>query len=203
MSSYIDLQNRVNLDYLNRTGFGAETQRAIKAAIRRYESTNWGFNEDSTAMATSSGQAFVSFPSDFLVLSDLRIVVNAENLPLTRQNPRYIRDMNMANNIGQPTDYAIYANRFELALKPDSAWTINVYYLKALPELALDTDSNEWTTGAMEDVIVYHAAKLMWANILRNDKEALKFAQLEKTALNTVEGQNEQNRLFKITATRF
>lgn len=203
MSTYLEVQDRINSDHLNRTGFTAETRRAIKAAVRRYERTNWSFNEASTAMATVAGQSYVSLPSDFLVLDDLRLVVNNENLPLMRRGHVYVRDMNMAGNVGQPTDFAFYNNRFELALVPDSAWTANVYYLKSLPVLSADIDTNEWIQGAMEDLIVYHASKLMWANVLRNEKEAVKFAQLERTALNTVEARHEQNRLSGLTPTRF
>lgn len=203
MSTYLEVQNRINLDHLNRTGFGAETKRAIRAAVRRYERTNWGFNEAVSSMATSSGQSYVSFPSDFLILDDLRIVVNNEYLQLNRRGHKYIRDMNTAFTLGQPTDFAMYQNRFELAITPNSAWAVPVYYLKKLPELSADDDTNEWIQGAMEDLIVYHASKLMWANVLRNDKEAMKFAQLERSALTTVEGENEQNRFSGLRATRF
>lgn len=203
MSTFIEVVNRINDDFLNRP-FGAETRRAIKAAIRHYEYRRWEFNETSTALTTSAGQSYLSLPSNFLVLDDLRITINSEDLALNPADAQYIRDMNVTGVTSQPTDYTIYQNRIELALIPDSAYSCPVYYLHSLPALSADTDTNAWITGAMEDVIAYHAAKLMWATVIRNDKEALKFAGLEAGAVKNVTSANEQRRVpGRLKATRF
>lgn len=191
MSTFIEVQNRIENDFLNRA-FGAETKRAIKAAIRHFERRRWDFNETSTALTTSSGQSFVTLPDNFLVLDDLRIVLNGEYIPLIRREPQFIRDMNTAQVHDQPTDYAIYQKRIEMALIPDSAYSLPVYYIKSLPALSADADSNQWISGGMEDVIAYHAAKLMWGTVIRNDKEAGKYALLERDALVNMESYNEQ-----------
>lgn len=191
MSTFIEVQNRINGDFLNRN-FGAETRRAIQAAIRTHERTRWSFNETSTALATSASVGFVSLPSNFLVLDDLRITINSENLPLLKRDPQHIRNMRVSNQPSEPTHYAIYQRRLELALIPDSAYALQVYYIKSLPTLSADTDTNSWLDGAMEDVVAYHAAKLLWATVLRNDREAAKFAALERTALSTMLGHIEQ-----------
>ncbi len=193
MSTFIEVQNRINGDFLNRN-FGAETQRAIKAAIRHHERKRWNFNETATTLTTSSSVGFVTLPSNFLILDDLQITVSGEDLPLYSQNPQTIRDMNVSRALAEPTHYAIYQNRIELALIPDSAYSLPVYYIKSLTALSADSDTNAWLEGVMEDVIAYHAAKLMWATVLRNDKEAMKFAALEATALSNMASFNEQRR---------
>lgn len=193
MSTFIEVQNRVNADFLNRN-FGAETRRAIQAAVRHYERQRWDFNETSTALTTSAGVGFVSVPSNFLILDDLRITISGENLPLTERDPDYIRTMNISQARAEPTDYAIYQRRIELALIPDSAYSIQTYYIKSLPQLSADTDENAWLQGGMQDVIAYHASKLMWATILRNDREAAKYQALEQTALTQITGFHEQYR---------
>lgn len=203
MSTFIEVQNRINDDFLNRN-FGAETRRAIQAAIRHYERKRWSFNETSTAIVTSSSVSFVAFPSNFLVLDELRITVNGEDLPLEKRDPTYIRDMNLSNQPGQPTDYAIYQNRVEVGVTPDSAYSLPIYYIKSLPTLSADSDTNAWITGGMEDVIAYHAAKLMWATVIRNEKETAKYAGLEQMALSNMTSHNEQfHTPGKLKATRF
>lgn len=203
MSTFNEVQTRINADYLNRA-FGAETQRAIRAAIRHYERRRWSFNETATALTTSAGQAFVALPANFLLLDDLRITISNEALPLSKREPQQIRDMNISNQRSEPTDYALYQNRIELAMTPDSAYSLPVYYIKSLPTLSADSDTNAWITGGMEDVVAYHAAKLMWATVLRNDKEAAKFAVLEQTALSNMTSYHEQLRTpGKIKHTNF
>ena len=203
MSTYLEVQNRINNDYLNRTGFTEETKRAIQAAIRHYQYRRWTFNETSTALTTSSSQSYVSIPSNFLILDDLRITISGEDLPLDRQDAQTIRDWNIAASFGQPTDYAIYQNRFELFQIPNSAWSVPCYYLRSLSALSADSDTNAWIQGGMEDVITYHAAKLMWANVIRNEKEAIKFGALEQGALNTMNEHFVQTTVRRIKPTQF
>lgn len=203
MSTFNEVQNRINGDFLNRN-FGAETQRAIQAAVRHYERRRWNFNETATALTTSAGQTFVAFPSNFLVLDDLRITINSEDLPLIERDPDYIRDMNIARTRSQPTDYAIYQNRIELAVIPDAIYSLPIKYIKSLPVLSAGTDTNAWITGGMEDVIAYHAAKLMWSTVLRNEKETAKYAGLEAMAISNMTSYNEQHHTpGKLKATRF
>lgn len=203
MSTFIEVQNRVNDDFLNRN-LGAETRRAIQAAVRHYERRRWSFNETSTALTTSSSISYLTLPSNFLILDDLRITYGTETLPLIAVNPQYIRDNRVSSNNGVPTGYAIYRNRIELLPTPDSAYSAPLYYIKSLDTLSADSDTNAWITGAMEDLTAYHAAKLLWATVLRNDREAAKFAALEQTSLSNVTSHTEQ-RLTpgRITPTRF
>lgn len=203
MSAYSEVQDRINSDYLNRTTFGAETKRAIQAAIRHYERRRWNFNETSTALTAASSIGYVALPSNFLVLDDLRITIDGSGLDMIREDPQTIRDMNTAPTFGQPTHYALYQNRVNFFPVPDSAYSTPLYYIKSLSVLSADTDTNAWIQGGMEDVIVYHATKLMWANVVRNDAEALKFAQLEADAVNAIVSHHEQYRNTRLKATRF
>jgi len=204
MSTFAQLQTRIRSDYLNRASdYVDETKRAIQAAIRHYENERWKFNQTATSLVTSSSQSFVTFPSNLLLFDDIRITVSGEDLPLNRRDAQTIRDWNTASTFNQPTDYAIYQNRAEFFPVPNSAWSIPIYYLKSLTELSADADTNAWTEGVMQDVIVYHAATDLWAFVLRNDKEAAKFAAREKTALLRAEGLRDQFVSHKLKSTSF
>lgn len=193
MSTFIEVQNRINSDFLNRD-YGAETRRAIQASIRHFERERWPFNETSTALTTSAGQSFVLLPDNFLILDDLRLTVNSADEPLFSRDPQFIRDSNMNNTPGQPVYYALYQNRIEFSLVPDSAYAVPCYYIKQLPTLSADSDTNAWIQGGMEDIIAYHAAMLMWATVIRNDAEAVKYRALRNEAVTDMDAHHVQRR---------
>jgi hypothetical protein len=203
MSSFVDVQTRITGDFLNRPTLVDETKRAIKAAIRHYEYERWGFNETATSIATVSSQSYALFPSNLLILDDLRLTINGEDLELIRESPGWVREMNTARTFGPPIKMAIYQERAEFFPIPDSAWALPVYYLKSLTELSADADTNAWIQGAWQDVIAYHAAKLVWATVLRNDQEAVKYGALERTAYSTVLEHRDQKKVFRLRATQF
>lgn len=203
MSTYIEVQDRINNDYLNRSVFGAETKRAIQAAIRAHQTRRWNFNETSTALTCVVSQTYITLPSNFLILDDLRLNDGVNNLKLIERDPDWIRNMNTAPTFGQPTDFSLYENRINLFAGPSSAYSIPIYYIKTLSLLSADSDTNAWIQGAMEDVIAYHATKLMWSNVIRNDQQAVKFDLLEQRALANAETQHVQYRGGRLKATRF
>lgn len=203
MSTYSELQQRIASDYLNRSDFGNEIKRAIKQAIRTYERRRWRFNETASSIACSAGQSFISLPSNFLALDYLQVRYSGVNTKLHQRDLSYILEMNAASSTGVPSDFALRANKIELAVIPNSAYSCSLYYLKSLSELSADTDTNSWTTGAHEDLIAYHATKLMWANVIRDPQKAVMFAQLEQTALNICDAEYVQYGSTDITPTSF
>ena len=203
MSTYLELQQRIASDYLNRTDYTNEVKRSILAAVRHYERRRWRFNETISDLAASAGQTFLTLPSNFLVLDRLEVVADGDRWSLNERSLDYIRDRQDTSATNAPTDYHLRSNRIELADVPDSAYSCPCYYIKTLSELSADADSNSWTTGAMQDVIVYHATKLMWANVIRNSQEAIKYAALEKESLSVITSENEQFSHAYIRPTQF
>lgn len=203
MSTYQEIQDRINEEYLNRGTFITETKTAIKAAIRHYEHRRVGFNQTATALTTSAGQSFLSFPSNFLILDQLQITVNGQDLDLNRRDKAWIVSRNATRSRSQPTDYATYQNRINLSAIPNAAYSCPLHYIKRLPTLSAQTDTNTWIDGVWEDVIVYHAAKVVWAVSIRNEKEAAKFAAFERDALQSALGLEDQQSFGQITPTSF
>jgi hypothetical protein len=186
--------DRITLDYLVRTDLNAATVRAVQAAIRRYERKRWPWNETVTTLTASNGVATLSVPSDFLVLDLLEVQFQSSNYALVHESLSLIRQMNaVPGGNSLPVRFDQRGYTFELSPVPDSAYLLNCYYLKRLTELTSGdmTASNDWLSAA-EDLIVYHATKLMWANVLRNTEEAGKYAQLERDAYNELKSYTEQ-----------
>lgn len=199
MSTYVELQNRINLDYLNRgSTLVNETKRAIQAAIRQHERKRWWFNETSTAIVTVASQTYATLPSNFLVLDLLQITISSMDYDLKEKDMNWIRAANSSRATGEPTHYAYYNDRIELFTIPNSAYSLPIYYIKSLATLSADSDTSAWTEGIPEDVIVYGAAKNMMATVLHDNDGAAVYAALEKQALHDMRSANEQRLANKL-----
>lgn len=203
MSTFLEVQQRIASDYLNRSDYGNEVKRSILAAIRYYERRRWRFNETASSIACSSGQTFVSLPANFLVLDHFRINATGGSYELHREDLADLLDMRADSSTGIPTHYTIQANKIELFAIPNSAYSCPLYYIKSLTELSADADTNAWTQGGMQDLIAYHATKLMWRNVIRNEKEAKLHSRLEATALMIVSAEMDQFNFTSLKPTRF
>lgn len=203
MATYQEVQDRINNEYLNRGTFIEETKTAIKAAIRHYEKRHWNFNETAVALATSAGQSYVTFPSNYLILDSLQITVDGIDEDLIRRNRAWIQSRNAIRSQAIPTDFATYLNRINLSPIPDAIYALPFEYVKRLDTLSAATDTNAWLEGAFEDLICYHAAKIVWGVAIRNDKEAAKFAGLENIVLSGLESHFDETTSGKITPTEF
>jgi len=203
MSTYAEVQSRINGDYLNRTDLSAATQRSVLAAIRHYERERFRFNETATSIATSAGQTFAILPTNLLILDLLQITVSSADYELNYRDYDWIKRANVTRTRAEPTDYTIYQNRIELFPIPDAIYALPLSYVKRLPALSAASDTNAWISGEAEDVIVYHATKLMWATVLRNTEEAVKFEQLERAARMELFRARDQFPQHSIRATQF
>jgi hypothetical protein len=203
MSTYLDLQNRIAQDYLNRSDFTDQIKRAIQAAIRHYERRRWRFNETASTIAASAGQTFLTLPANFLTLDYLQISAFGSLTHLKQRTWAEVLEMRAGSSNGFPTDYCIYQDQIELALVPDSAYNCPLYYIKSLTELSADGDTNSWTNGVLQDLIVYNATKQLWGTVLRNTNEAIKFAHLEMTALQVLDMEQVQFRNVRLSHTDF
>lgn len=207
MATYGEIQDRINLDILNRSDLTAETVRAINATIRRYERTRFFFNESSTALTTSASVSSIAIPTAFFSFDYLRIdYQSSASYELTRTTMDDILEMRAgAQAHGLPTHFAVYGTQFELFPIPDSAWTVTAHGIHQLTQLTAQSQTattNDWFSAA-EDLIVYGATKLMWSTVLRNAQEATVYAALEREALAMLESNTEQRILDKIRPTKF
>ena len=202
-TTFKNVQDRIQLDYLNRSDMTDETKRAVYASIRYHERERWPWNETVSTLTAVASQSYISLPTDLLVFDSLQFTNSSADYALSRRTFKEIQEMRVVRTTGPwPTDYAIYANRIELFPIPDSAYTLPCYYIKQLTTLSADTDTNKWLSAA-EDIIVYHATALLWGTTLRNTQQAQIFGQLETTALNKLRSYRNQNFNTGIRATKF
>lgn len=178
--TYGDLQTRI-ADDLNRTDLTTQIQNSILEAIKHYRNERFWFNETNATATTTTSSAQVAAPTDLIVIDKLYIVISGKNIELKPRGLNEIVEFRPTTN-GRPRAFCFYRNQFELDRKCDQAYTLNLYYLKELTALSATTDSNGWTTDC-EDLIVFHAEKKIYANILKDTAKALIAEQQEKDAL--------------------
>lgn len=184
--TFIDLQNRINLDYLNRTDLQNETKRAIIRAQKHYEKERFWFNMTQTAIAVGTASTTLAIPADFLALdfvtmrdSSMDYIVNIKSFDRIAYQLR-TTPAGGASSSGVAQEICYWHDQFVFFPKPQSATTLTIHYTQSFPALSADTDSNGWTSAG-EDVIVYHAVADIMGNVLRNaDPNAvMQFKQLE------------------------
>lgn len=203
MATFQELQDRINTDYLNRGNFIEQTKAGIKAAIRHYENRRWAFNETSVALATSAGVSFVDFPDNLITLDFVQITDNGITDKLNIRDHEWLLEANSDLVQNLPSDFSTYQHRINLHPVPAGVYAIPIHYIKRLPELVAQTDTNEWLESPWVDIIAYHAAKLVWGVSIRNDSETAKFSALEKIAYDTMVSHLEQSLSNRITPTSF
>lgn len=178
--TYGDLQSRI-ADDLNRTDLTSQIQENVRLAILHYKSERFWFNETSTTLTATVGQGYVTAPTDILRIDGLYITISDRNIELQPQDLGRVIEYRPTSN-GRPRAFCYYQNRFELDRLSDTAYALPLYYVKELTVLSSDSDSNGWTTDA-EDLIVFHAEKMLYANVIKDLEKAQAAAALETAAL--------------------
>lgn len=203
MATYKDLQDRIALDYLNRMTLVPEIKRAINNSIKLVEAQRFWFNEAQGTLTAVANQTYVSVPADFLSLDRLELTRGSADYALSEQPFDWVRDMNATRASGAPTHFAYYQDRFELAVRPDSAYLLPVYYLKSLPALSADSDSNAWTNEA-GNLIAHLACVELLSGVLQADDKAIKrHAAAAQLARSELDMRNDTRLLRRIRATSF
>lgn len=176
---------------------------AINASIRKYETQRFHFNETVTSLVCVPGSELVAKPANFFFEDYLECIQSgSNNLEILKSPFRDIRRMNIDTSTGLPTRYCSYGDNFLLANRPDSAYPVNCYYVMKLPELSADTDTNDWLS-AHSDLIVYCAAKMVWATTIRNASAASVCASFESEYLQSMNRYREQEQANRIEPTQF
>lgn len=203
MADFSGLLDRICLDWLNRADLRAEAKRAVWAAIRSFEANRFWFNETATALTCTSSQGYVTAPTNLLSLDRLELTQNSCDIELAPLAFPELRDMRAARPTGRPTHYTYWADRFELAVIPDSAYSLPCYYIKQLPALSADTDTNEWTTFG-ENLIAHTAAADLLIGVLQGSNDAIqRHAAAATLGRRELDQQNDQRLLRRIRPTRF
>lgn len=190
MASYLDTRTRIAGE-LSRSGMDSEIAAAILSAIAYYGRRRWWWNESASTVATVSGQAYVALPDDFVELDSLMITINSSDRHLKPRSFDQIVGWRVGASTGQPTDFALHQNRIELFNVPNAVYTMPIKYIRTLPALSADADTNAWLTDA-EELIRLHAKRDLYIHKIRNTSAAKDMQAMLDSCLFRMESQNQR-----------
>ena len=193
MSTFADLNTRVR-DDIDRTDLNAQIDRELRRAVMHYEKQRWWFNEQQATASTSSSQAAYGLPADLLVLDDLEITISNRRFRMNEiQWGRYLDEYRYNNVVGQPGDWAMYADQLWLGPVPNQVYTLNLNYIRTLyPASFTDGTDNAWTNYA-DDLLVARCLKTLGAKTLQlASGTLLTWEALERQAYQALCTMNEQ-----------
>ena len=187
-TTFQNVQDRINLDYLNRTDLTNETQRAIIRAINHYQYERFWFNQTATALTCVTTGNTVALPADFIALDMVTVKSSsagyAAGYIVQQRSMERVTYRNAFGTVsGMPQEVAVYNGALNLWPLPHSAYSLTVRYVNVLPPLSAGTDTNDWLSAA-EDLIVFHATADMLQNVIRGrDQEVQEMQAMEAMAL--------------------
>lgn len=129
--------------------------RIVNAALRKVSLTeDWPWLYAESQIATVAGTNTYSAPSDFNRVYSIHHNDNGDQLQ--RRGVRYVESFD-TNARGRPSVYAIKDDEIIVAPTPDSAYTLNLTYVRFEPKLASDTSVPLIPDGYMDGVIEWGA----------------------------------------------
>jgi hypothetical protein len=113
-----------------------------------------------TRKYTTTSEAYISIPSDYVEGIVLRALVASEWRNLNRETLESTFDVhpNETSDTGEPESYVIMTPTSEILIRPtpDTSYEYDFIYYKSLAALSDDSDTNWWTDSAWE-LLVYGA----------------------------------------------
>jgi hypothetical protein len=140
--------------------------------------------------STAVGQATYALPADFgdAISMHLNLTTGVREL----QASDWTRIATGYDDQGEPLEWAITQNEFILGPTPDGIYTLELYYYKAVPDLA--TNTTNWLLTAYPRV--YLLGTLAQAAVMVDDPASQQWIAGYRDALNTLKMDQVRERGF-------
>ncbi len=191
MANFGELINAV-ADDLNRDDLTAQCSDAVVMAIRHYAHKRWWFNEASNTFTTTASTSAYVLPSDFRAMDYVEARWPGDNWQEVRSMEfATVKQMNEGTTVtGYPSNYSIRDQKIHLAYTPNGAYTVRLYYQRALAALTASASSS-WTTDC-QDLVRAHAARTVALRTLHDPELASLFSAIEQTEYQRLMAENDK-----------
>lgn len=190
LANYSDLKTSV-ANYLGRSDLTSQIPDFITLAELRLSRDIRTRRMLKTATATTtSGDATVGLPSDFLAIRDVHIQGSPRTL-VTYLSPSAFSSNARADDTGLPVFYTMRSNEFELAPKPDTTYTLQMLYYFKPSALSDSNTSNEFLAN-YPDALLY-GSLLEAEPYLMNDARLQVWANLYNQAVTRINESDEES----------
>ena len=160
MATLGEVVQRIREDIDRGSSYDSRIKRAIAEAIRFYRSKRLGFNIKRAYATLTSGNEYVSLPTDWIEADLLRLDQADQRDVLEEVTYDWIDDESAAGDQrGRPQKYAIQHRTLRLYPIPDQTYTLMFsfqYELKDVSASASDGATNAWIDEG-EELIRKHA----------------------------------------------
>ena len=160
MATLGEMVRRIREDLDRGNDFDARIKRAIESAIKFYKNRRFGFNIKRAYARLTSGNEYVSLPTDWVEADFLQLQRGDDRYPMQEVSYDWIEDQfGPLGERGQPYAYAIQHRSLRLYPIPDRTYTLMLsfqYELKDVSQSASDGATNAWMTEG-EELIRKHA----------------------------------------------
>ncbi len=188
LSTYADLKTSV-ANYLARTDLTDQIPDFISLAERRIlREVRIRQMLVSLDLTATAGSNKIALPANFLEARDL-VVVGNPTKPMNYLSPSALSRNSLSSVSGQPANYTILAEEFQLAPSPDFAYTLSLLYFAKPASLSDDNQSNILLVN-LPDMLLY-AALLEAEPYLMNDARLATWVSMYERASVSVEKSNE------------
>lgn len=206
-ATYLDLQNAISRELLNRSDLTTEIQASIQSAIYHYQKDKFWFSEEDDTAQTVAGQPSLGLPDDFGYVDGMTILFSAGTLPIRMRRVDWsvMQDCGANSTVspGMPTEYAIYADQFWFWPTPNSAYTLTLYhnFFNAPPTLSDDTAV--WTDQqGGEELIRSRAVADIKCHILQADTAKMEMSSVAGEGYFSMRERIAHKRLLSFTNQR-
>ena len=191
MATYSEMQTRI-ADELARTDLTEQIKKAILSAVEFYKDDRFWFNEGEVSLTTADGTESQAMDVTFGEIDEKTITISGNRYPLKLVSYSELRrSVLLTTSKGQPGRIAIFDEKVWYDPVSDGIYTVKLSGLVYFTTLSVGSDTNAWTTEA-EQLIRHHAKADLFANIIRNDKEAQKMIGLSDALLSKLKQKTVQ-----------
>lgn len=168
MSTFGRMVERIREDLNRGSDFDDRIKQAICDAIVYYSPNRLGFNTKRARALITSGNEFISLPTDWVESDYLRLENDGQRIPFDEVTYDWIEDRRENDtDRGEPQKYAIQHREMRLWPIPDHSYTLVFsfqYELRDVSISASDATTNGWMTDAEQlirtwaqgDVLINH-----------------------------------------------
>jgi hypothetical protein len=165
MSNLGEMVARIREDIDRGTNYDARIKRAIVEAIRFYRSKRLGWNIKRAYAVLTSGNEYVSLPTDWIEADFLRLDKDNERDVIEEVSYDWIDDQEVGEDErGRPYKWAVQHRTLRLYPAPDQTYTLMFsfqYELKDVSVSASDGATNAWLDEG-EELIRKHAMSQLY-----------------------------------------
>lgn len=140
--------------------------------------------EARTTLTCTAGNAYVTLPTDMLEMRRLSISSTDPVQVLSYRTPDELQADYPYSTTGRPVVFGVVGKQLQLAPIPDSAYTLELTYLQAIPVLSVANPTN-WVLQSWPNAYLYGALCAAQPYLV-NDERAAMFQALYKEAVDGI-----------------